>query len=360
MKNSHESILTVDLLKLENNYRFFRKKISNQVNIIAVVKAFGYGHGDIEIALQLERLGVNYFWVADFEEGVVLRKSGIKSKIIVANPGRKSHQHLLEYNLEPVIYNFHLLSVYGKQGLPCTVHIKFNTGMNRYGFEYCDIDAIIKITRSHPNLTISSICSHLAASEDPSKDDFTFSQLNKFDKICTYFSSNYNHNVQKHILNTNGVLRFSEKSYDMVRIGIGLYGLVKNPGIEQIAELKSVIAQIRKIKKNSSIGYNCSYLSNEEKTIAIIPFGYADGLNRRLGKQNGHVLIKNIKCPILGNISMDSCVIDITNVEVEEGDSVEIFGKENSVHSICKQLNTIPYEILANLSRRIKRIYLGE
>lgn len=361
MNTAHETILTVDLSKLDQNCASLKAKLNPNTKIIAVLKAYGYGHGDLEIAKRLEKNGVFAFWVADFEEGINLRKGGVQIPVIVANPGIKSYQHFVSYKLEPVIYSFRLLTAFSNKKIPFGIHIKFNTGMNRFGFELKDVKKITDFLSKHPQLKIKSICSHLSASDNPKKDIFTNIQFRNFEAICDEFESIYKRNhVLKHILNSNGLLRFRKKAYNAVRIGIGFYGICNDSSIQQIGSLTSVIAQIRKISKNQCIGYGAAFTAKKDMQIAIIPFGYADGLNRRLGEGIGSVVINTVECSIIGKISMDSCLVDVTKVKANEGDTVEIFGKNISVFSIAKKINTIPYEILSVLNRRIKRHYLAK
>ena len=356
MRSPHETILEISNTHLINNFSYLKNKIPN-TKIIAVVKAYAYGHGDIIIAKKLEKLGVDAFWVADFEEGGRLRKNKITKPIIVANPGLKSINEIIHNQLEVVIYNFTLLTLYSKLNKTINIHIKLNTGMNRYGFNQNELKKVIEILKKSPNLNVKSICSHLAASENASKDEFTLAQFNKFEKACDTFFNEIGYTVDRHILNTHGVLRFPHKKYEMVRLGIGLYGAVENKNLKEISVLKSIITQIRTIKKGGSIGYNASFIAKKEITVGVIPFGYADGLNRKLSAKNGCVLVNDTPCLIIGKISMDSCIIDLKGVKAKTGDKVIIFGGENTIFSISEKLETIPYEIYATLNRRIKRIY---
>tara|TARA_E500000331_G_C17272363_1_gene719864 strand:+ start:10663 stop:11763 length:1101 start_codon:yes stop_codon:yes gene_type:complete len=354
---SHETILYVDLKALEHNFYYLKSKLDTKTEIIAVVKAFAYGHGDIAIAKELEKLGVDAFWVADFEEGVNLRKSGITLPIIVANPGVKSYSKIIKYNLEPVIYNMRLLELFGNKKSPLPVHIKFNTGMNRYGFNAEEIDDLSKKLTAFPQLIIKSICSHLAAADDKKKDAFTHNQIEKFNGVCDAFYEKLNINPKRHILNTAGALRFTKAQNQMVRLGIGLYGIGDDKDLMPVGKLVSNLAQIRSLQIGDSVGYDTSFVAEKKMKIAIIPLGYADGINRKLGDGKGKVLINNSTAKIIGKISMDSFMVDISAVDATEGDEVIVFGKENSVAEIAKKIDTIAYEILATLNRRIKRIY---
>ena len=359
MSTSNETILHVDLRKLEQNFNYLKSKLKNTTKIIGVVKAFAYGHGDIKISKKLEKLGVYALWVSDFEEGVTLRKSGIKIKIIVANPGLKSYNKIIENQLDVVIYNRTLLNLYCSNKKNANIHIKFNTGMNRYGFNENDISSIVPEINNSPHLDLISICSHLAASNDKDNSEYTLKQIEKFELISQQFELLMKKSVNKHLLNSYGLLNFKKYQMDSVRLGIGLYGSVDDKALHQISCLSSVITQIRSIDKNEAVGYGTSFIAKKRMKIAIVPVGYADGINRQLSNQIGSVFINNHKCKIIGEISMDSLTIDITKINLNEGDIVQIFGSKLSVAEIAKKINTIPYEIYATLNRRIKRVYSG-
>ena len=357
MKIIHETILEVNLDKLANNFNYLKSKLKPDTKIIAVVKAYAYGHGDLSIARYLEKLGAHALWVADFEEGTRIRKSGIKIPIIIANPGTKSTQQIIDNNLDVVIYNSELLHIYGKLDIEIRIHIKFDTGMNRYGFDSSEVDKLVADLQKYPKLKIQSICSHLAASDNSTEDSFTNTQFQVFENVSNLFSKEFNQIIDRHILNTNGVLRFPKKEYEMVRLGIGLYGVSDDNNLHQVSTLKSVISQVRTIKKGSKVGYDASFLAKQDMKIGVVPFGYADGLNRKLSTNNGVIIVQNIPCPIIGKISMDSCMINLKGTTAKTGDEVVIFGEENAISSIANKLSTIPYEIFSSLNRRIKRVY---
>ena len=357
MRTSNETILHVDLKKLEQNFIFLKAKLSPKTKIIGVVKAFAYGHGDIYVSKKLEQLGFDALWVSDFEEGVNLRKAGIKIKIIVANPGMKSYNKIIKYKLDVVIYNQRVLDLYCFKKNTINIHLKFNTGMNRYGFNYNELKLIVAKIKKNSHLNLFSICSHLADPNDKTKREDTLNQINNFKLICEKINILINKKIDRHLLNSNGLLNFPEYQMEGVRLGIGLYGLTSIPDLKQISSLYSVIAQIRHLKKGDSVGYGKSYTANKKMKIAIIPLGYADGLNRNLSNNVGSIFVNNIECNIIGEISMDSFAINITQVNAKEGDVVEIFGNKITISEIAKKINTIPYEIYSTLNRRIKRIY---
>ena len=359
MKISDETILHIDLNKLERNYNYLKSLIKSNTQIIGVVKAFAYGHGDIEIAKKLEKIGVYALWVSDIEEAIKLRKAEIDGKIIVANPGYQSYDEIIKYNLDVIVYNQKLLLLYCTKKSPINLHLKFNTGMNRYGFDEKEINIIAKKIIENKQLNLLSICSHLASSENINKKKFTISQIEKFEKINCDFKKLYNKEFNSHILNSNGVLNYPEYQFNMVRLGIGLYGSANNKNLKQISKLTSIIVQIRRIKKGEYIGYGSCFIAQRKMQIAIVPVGYADGLNRKFSDNNGVVIVKKLKCKILGAISMDSLTIDISNLDINEGDKVEIFGENLSVLEIANKINTIPYEVYSTLNKRIKRVYLN-
>ena len=353
----NETILYINLSRLNQNLSYLKTKLNKETEIIAVVKADAYGLGDIQIAKFLESKEISNFWVADFEEGVALRNGGIKGNIIVANPGMNSAKIMNSYNLEPVIYSARLLSLYLKENAHFNIHLKFNTGMNRYGFEKDEIDNIVELLKNNSYLHVRSICSHLSSSNNPKKDTTTFSQIKTFDLISQQLSLKLNIPIKRHILNSSGLLRFPNHQMDMVRLGLGLYGIEGEENLIQICELKTKIAQTRSVKKGDAIGYNNTFIADKAMRIGVIPIGYADGFNRKLGNSQGSVLINNQECRVLGQISMDSFIANITEVGAEEGDWATIFSPDFTVKKLATMIDTIPYEILATLNKRIKRIY---
>ena len=357
MQEANETILSINLRKLENNFNYLKGLTKDNTKIIAVVKAFAYGHGDITISKKLEKLGIYALWVTDFEEGVVLRRSGVKKKIIVANPGIKSYTKIIENQLDVVLYNSRLLDLYCLNKKNVNVHIKFNTGMNRYGFEEKELDDIISKLQKNPHLNVVSVCSHLACSDNIKKKNITKKQIDRFVKITSRFEKKIGQRVLKHILNTYGLINFSEHQMDMVRLGIGLYGSGKNNNLQPISSLTSVVTQNRNVKKGELIGYGYNFIAEQNMRVSMVPVGYADGFNRRLGNGIGSVKINGHTCRIVGKISMGNFAVDTTNVNVSEGDIVEIFGEKISIISIARKINTIPYEIYSTINRRIKRVY---
>jgi alanine racemase len=357
MSAASQTILHVNLNKLEQNFNYLKAKLKPETKIIGVVKAFAYGHGDVEVSKKLEKLGVYALWVSDYEEGVSLRKSGVKTKIIIANPVIKSYSGIIKYKLDVVLYNYKLLDFYCSNKNDISIHIKFNTGMNRYGFNANEVEPIASKIQNNTHLNLDSICSHLAVSDNIQKKDCTLKQIESFKSISQKFELLLNKKINNHLLNSHGVLNFTDYQMNSVRLGIGLYGSTSDGALKQISCLYSSITQIRDLERGESVGYGGSFIAEKKMKIAIVPVGYADGINRRFGNTIGSVFINNYECNIIGEISMDSFVIDITKCKVIEGDLVELFGDQMTVSKIAKKINTIPYEIYSTLNRRIKRVY---
>lgn len=361
--------LYVDLSQLENNINYI-SKITNKMKIVAMVKANAYGHGDIEVVQKMEKLGIRHFGVADFEEGVRLRAHNIKSSIMVMNPGVHSVEVLIKHNLEPVIYNEIILnelvksieniSAEEKNKTPVLVHIKINTGMNRWGFNASEIQQLIISLKEFKKIQIKSIYSHLASSENKRDDQFTIAQINELIKIKKQFTFGLNIPIKLHIHNSFGLLRFVDtlSAFDYSRIGLALYGGIKDVNLKPISELRCLISQIRIIRKNDTVGYDQKFIAKKRMKIGVVPFGYADGLQRAWGNGGLKFYYKGSLLPTVGNISMDSCIVDLSQVQdICEGDEIIYFGKQRLISDLAKELNTIPHEIMSTLSRRIKRVY---
>ncbi len=365
-EKAHETVLEINMNSLVHNLNYFRSILKPATKIIAMVKAFSYGSGSHEIANLLQYHRVDYLAVAFADEGVSLRESGITMPIIVMNPEKHSFSQIIKYNLEPEIYSFKVLKEFihevaanGIFNFP--VHIKIDTGMHRLGFMPSEIDLLIQELKLSETLKIESIFSHLAGSDEEELDYFTFEQVDVFEKISAKFNNSFPYSIMRHILNSAGIERFASAQYDMVRLGIGLYGIsANNAALKQVNRLKTVILQIKDIPANETIGYGRKYKARESIRIAILPIGYADGLHRVLGNGTGKLYIKGQLANIIGNICMDMCFLDITGIETKEGDEVIIFGDEYPISEISKQMKTIPYEVLTSISRRVKRVYYQE
>jgi len=334
---------------------------------MVMVKALSYGSGTYEIANVLQYNKVDYLTVAFADEAVTLREAGITLPVMVMNPDARSIDTMIRYNLEPEIYSFGVLQTvlertkrYGLDTLP--VHIKIDTGMHRLGFMPEEIDRLLDVLTHNRQLLVRSVFSHLAASEDPSHDSFTQQQIALFTVLSEKLALGLPYRFLRHILNSSGIERFPSCQFDMVRLGIGLYGIssVADPNLMNVATLRSVILQLKKVSNNQSIGYGRAGRSGEGKTIAIVPVGYADGLDRRLGNGAGWFLIKGRVAPLIGNLCMDMCMVDVTGMDVQEGDEVIIFGEGHTIGDIARELNTLPYEVMTGISQRVKRIYFQE
>lgn len=364
MAIAQETVLEINLTKLKHNFDFIKSQLADNTKFIAVVKAFAYGNDAAAIATYLQNLEVDYFAVAYVSEGINLRKAGIHKPIIVLHPQPVNFKLLIEHCLEPNLYSFKVLNEFmqvSENLKQCSypVHIKFNTGLNRLGFVLEDVKKITEITNNQPFIKISSIFSHLAASEDLNERLFTQQQISRFQNIKTDFKTLSNHNPFSHITNTSGVLNYPEAHFDAVRSGIGLYGFGNSKDhdkkLHPIACLKSIISQIHTIKKGESIGYNRAFVSTKNIVTATIPIGHADGISRHYGNGHGFVFINNQKAYIVGNVCMDMIMVDVSNIECHEGDAVIIYNGEHKASEFAAAGNSISYEIITAASQRIKR-----
>ncbi len=371
-QKAHETVLEINLNALVNNLNYYRKKLQPETKIMAMVKAFSYGSGSFEIANILQYHHIDYLAVAYADEGVELRKAGITVPIMVMNPDEQSYDAIIKHNLEPEIYNFRSLDLLEEatrvniipENKPVKVHIKLDTGMHRLGLLPGEMDHLIERLLTLRSIYVQSVFSHLASSEDPEDDDFTNYQIDQFQKMSTSIQEKSDHPIMLHILNSAGISRFPKAQFDMVRLGISLYGIPSTASdknkLENVSTLRSTISQIKTISAGESIGYNRASITDKDITIGIIPVGYADGLNRKLSKGVGKIYIQNNAVPIIGNVCMDMCMVDISGIDVNEGDDVIIFGKEHPITELANVLDTIPYEVLTNISRRVKRVYYHE
>lgn len=364
----HETILEVNLDALIDNLNYYKRQLHPDTKVVCMVKAFGYGAGSYEIAKTLQERGADYLAVAVADEGAELRKAGITMPIIVMNPEMSSFRTLFSYRLEPEIYSFNLLNALlaegeklGVSGYP--IHIKIDSGMHRLGFSENQIDELSGLLQSQIVLMARSVFTHLAGADDASHDDYTLQQAATFERCAEKIQNASKHKVMRHILNSAGITRFNKYQMDMVRLGIGLYGISPidaNDGLHPVSTLKTTILQIHDFVAGDTIGYSRKCILSRPSRIAVIPIGYADGLNRRLGNGTGEVLVNGHRAPIVGNVCMDTCMIDVTDVPCKEGDRVEIFGEHIPVQEIARRLDTISYEVLTSISSRVKRVYYRE
>lgn len=371
-QKSHETILEVNLSALIHNLNYFRSLIHPDTKLMVMVKAFSYGSGSFEIANALQFHHADYLAVAYADEGVELRKAGISLPIMVMNPEITGMDAMIRYKLEPEIYSFRTLQLFiktikslnGQSAKPVNIHIKLDTGMHRLGFMEHEIEQLADELEQNPEIKVSSVFSHLAASENWELDYFTEKQIQKFEHLTWMLKDKLGYQFMRHILNSAGIIRHPYAQFDMVRLGISLYGISSLANVqkklETVSSLKTVISQIKVIPVGDTVGYGCNWTAPRESTIAIVPIGYADGFGRKLGNGVGSMCIKNRLVPVVGNINMDMTALDITGIDAEEGEEVIVFGSELPINKIAEQMNTIPYEILTGISRRVKRIYYQE
>ena len=365
-EKTHETVLEINMNAISYNLNFFKSKLAPKVKMMVMVKAFGYGNGGLEIAKLLEHHKVDYLGVAFADEGISLKNGGIKTPIMVLNPENTSFAAIIHYKLEPEIYCLKGLHAFLKiakqknlQNFP--IHIKVDTGMHRLGFEENTIDELIATLKGESTVKVKSILSHLATSDDAQHKDFAISQIELFERLSAQIIKELDINPIRHILNTSGISNFPTAQYNMVRLGIGLYGVSNDPSeqkyLENVGTLKSVISQTRWIDEGESVGYGRKFIADKPTRVATIPIGYADGISRGWGNGLGFVSIKDQKAQILGSVCMDMLMVDVTAIDCTEGDSVIIFGDNPTVPYIAKKLNTIPYEVLTSISQRVKRVF---
>ncbi len=362
----HGTVMEIDLGALVHNLNFFRSRIADGTRLMVMVKAFAYGSGSIEIANVLQYHRIDYMGVAYADEGVELRKNNIEVPIMVMNPSEGSFAHLKEYRLEPEIYSLAILrSLVGYLGTstPCTIHLKLDTGMHRLGFEPDDLDDLIAILRAHKNIEVGSVFSHLAGAEDPAHDAFSREQATRFEALANRISKALGYKPLYHILNSPGILRHGNLHYDMVRLGIGLYGVDPTGSgldLKPVTRLKTIVSQVRTVGAGETIGYGRTGKTRGEAQIATLAIGYADGFSRAFSNGRGAVWIHGKLAPVVGNVCMDMTMVDVTGIPVREGDEAIIFGPELPIETVAEKIGTIPYEILTNTSERVRRVFVAE
>lgn len=366
-QKTHTTTLTVNLGAMAHNLNYYRGKLAPVVRTMAMVKAHSYGSGDVEVASMLQFQKVDYLAVAFADEGVVLRTKGaISLPIIVLNADPSSFDTMIEHALEPEIYSISSLKSYIDQlarfnrwGEP--IHIKLDTGMHRLGFLEADLEQLCRVLeRSGSVVRVASVFSHLSASEDPAQDDFTRSQIALFTRMYDFLVERLGYRPLRHICNSAAIERFPEAHMDMVRLGIGLY--CSGGTAEVVSSLITRVVQVKDIPSGDTIGYGRKGVAERQMRLAIVPVGYADGLDRRLGCGLGEMVVRGVRCPIVGNVCMDTCMLDVSELDglVAEGDEVEVFGSNILVQELADKIGTIPYEILTSISSRIKRVYTNE
>lgn len=362
--NNHVTVLEIDGNALQHNLHYFKNKLETNTKVLVVVKAFGYGSEAVKVAKFLEN-EVAYFAVAYTDEGIALRKAGIEKPILVLHPQIPNLELLIEHQLEPNLYNFTIFNAFleladSKLLLNYPIHLKFNTGLNRIGFLHTDIPFILSKTAGTHHVKIASLFSHLAASEDIREKEFTSKQINDFTFIVKQFYNHLEYKPMVHALNTSGIINYPQAQFDMVRLGIGLYGFgndeKETKQLKNVITLKSIISQIHLIEPGNSIGYNRAFTANKSMKTATIPVGHADGISRQLGNKKHSVIINNQKAPIIGNVCMDMIMVDVSDIECKEGDEVIVFNSQEMILEMADTANTISYEIITAISQRVKRV----
>ena len=371
-EKAHETILEINLNNLVKNMNYYRSKLNRDTKLMVMVKAFAYGSGNYEVSNVLEFHHADYLTVAYADEGIELRRKGITLPIMVMTPESNTYESIIRNNLEPDIYSFRSLSLLEEAicqldtplPSPIGIHIKLDTGMHRLGFLPEDIDELLERIKTNKNIVIRSVFSHLAGSDDETFRDFTMQQINVFEDVSSKIVSAFPYKIIRHILNSAGISRFTEYQYDMVRLGIGIYGIApceEDKGkLHNVISLKSTVVQIKEYEVGETIGYSRKGVIARPSKIGVIPIGYADGLKRQLGNGAASFYVNGKAAPIIGNICMDMCMIDLTDIECKENDTAILFDKDHDVEDIAKACDTIPYEILTSISQRVKRIYYQE
>lgn len=368
-EKTHETVLEVNLNAISHNLNFYRSKLKPNTKMMVMVKAFAYGNGGVEVARLLEHHKVDYLGVAFADEGIALKSAGISTPIMVMNPENTSFDSIIQHQLEPEIYSLKELQAFIKKLIEhkktaFPIHIKLDTGMHRLGFENSQLEELIAVLKDSPQVEVVSILSHLATSDMPEFFGFAKEQIIRFEKMSDELMKALRIQPIRHILNTSGISNFTESQYDMVRLGIGLYGVSNDASeqkyLENVGTLKTIISQLRVIPSGESVGYGRRFTAENPTKIATIPIGYADGISRHYGNGNGSVLINGKKAPIVGSVCMDMLMVDVTGIGCKEGDEVIIFGEGLSIVEMAKVLKTIPYEIMAGISQRVKRVFYRE
>lgn len=363
----HGTRLEINLESITYNLKFFKSFLKPSTKVMVMVKAFGYGSGSYQIADVLQYQGVDYLAVAYADEGAKLREKGIRLPIMVMNPLPETYDSLLQHRLEPEIYSLnHLKSFIGfiqqkEVKKPINIHLKLETGMHRLGFLEEDLDELLQLLSEHSQLKVATVFSHLAAADDAEEKAFTLQQIELFNTLSSQLKSKLPYPFTRHILNSAGIARYPQAQFDMVRLGVGLYGVEVNnlyqDALQTVGTLKTTISQIKTIQKGGTVGYGRFGIAPKTTKVATIAIGYADGYDRRFSKGVGKVWINGFLVPVIGNVCMDMTMIDVTDIPAKEGDEVVIFGKERSVTEVAQSIGTIPYEILTNIKNRVRRVF---
>ena len=367
LHQTHETVMEVNLTALVDNVRYFRNLLKPKTKLTCMVKAFAYGAGSVEVSKALQQSGlVDYLAVAVADEGVELRRAGITLPIIIMDPEVAAMDIILENNLEPNVYSHQSLKTViaaaeakGLENYP--IHIKIDSGMHRLGFYQEDMPWLIAHLKAHKAVRVQSVFSHLAGSDEAQFDAFTKEQIHYFDACAEMLKKGLNTPILKHICNSAGIERFTKYQFDMCRLGIGMYGFSFNGAqLRNVCTLKTTILSVKTVKAGETIGYGRHTRLEEDRVIAVIPIGYADGFDRRFSNYGGEVLVRGKRCPVVGNVCMDQAMIDVTEADARPGDIAEVFGDKMPLQELADKLGTITYEILTSVSRRVQRIYFYE
>jgi alanine racemase len=366
----HQTVLEINLNALLQNVKVYQSLLQPQTKIMAMVKAFSYGSGSFEVASKLQFEGIDYLAVAYTDEGIALRKNGITLPIMVMNADDNTFDLLIEWNLEPEIYNLRTLqkmlhATQETDKIAYPIHIKLDTGMHRLGFQEEEIEMLCAELQRQKSMKVVSAFSHLSGSEEAELDDFTKRQAESFHKMCAQLKHELGYSFLMHLCNSSGIVRHPELHFDMVRLGIGLHGVdgtqTLASKLKHVSRLKTIISQIKSVPLSETVGYNRKGILHRDTRIGTVCIGYADGIPRRLGNGKGFMLVQGKKVSIVGNVCMDMCMLDITDLEdVHEGETVLVFGEELPVSELALWAETIPYEILTGISQRVKRLYYEE
>lgn len=365
---TRQTILEIDMDTILYNYHYFQKQVKESTKFIMVIKAFAYGAGIKNIAKLFEAENIDYLAVACVDEGVELKDAGIEQRIIIFNPEPHGYQKLIEYGLEPVIHDFEslkhfteALKAFRSYYKPYPIHLKLDTGMHRLGFTQEQLPELFKQMLQLENIKVSTVFSHLVASGSKQFDDFTNDQILNFNQMTSQLEQILGYAFKRHLLNSGGIERFPNAQFELVRLGIGLYGFsATNAQLKNVYTWKTRIAQIKHIKAGESVSYNRSWIAKKDSKIATVFVGYADGLSRALGNNKWSLKWNGVPVPIVGDVCMDLCMIDVTDVDAEVGDELIIFNSQQEVLEMAKITGTIHYEVLTNISKRVKRVYLTQ
>jgi alanine racemase len=365
----HKTFVEINLSAIKHNVQVYKSQLKPTTKMLAMVKAQSYGAGLEKIGLYLERQGIDYLGVAYPDEGVELRKAGVKVPILVMNPVDEGFEDCIKYQLEPSVFSFeqleellHELIFQGAQNFP--IHIKIDTGMKRLGFDFKELPRLMEVIQAQPEIVIKGVYSHLADSDNRRDKRFTDLQIRRFVDACNYISANYAGKFITHLLNSEGIANFPEAQFNMVRIGIGMYGVSSNPTnakkLRPVVSWKSTVSQVKQIHKGESVGYSRSFVADKNMEIAIVPVGYADGFRRSLSNGVGSVFINGQMCNVVGRVCMDMIMVDVTKKFVKTGDRVELIGDKITLSQFAEKMQTISYEVLTSISKRVHRTYIEE